>query len=98
MGGHKDHDNPAANVAPSPVDETGQATFWQGVFRLGQRWTRLMNGFPSDIRTQDPATLDQPLINRPHRELINPFINPLINHLDQPWSQSLLQIAVQDRN
>ncbi|QNI82732.1 hypothetical protein SynRS9907_01895 [Synechococcus sp. RS9907] len=57
-----------------------------------------MQGLPSDIRTQDPATLDQPLINRPHRELINPFINPLINHLDQPWSQDLLQIAVQDRN
>ena len=37
VGGHKDHDNPAATTAPSSVDEARQATFWQGVFRLGQR-------------------------------------------------------------
>ena len=37
IGGHKDHDDPTAAITPSPVDEARQATFWQGVFRLGQR-------------------------------------------------------------
>ena len=90
----EDHDDPAAAVAASPVDQPGDTTLRKGVFRLWQGLAEAMQAIPSDTKGSDLASADQPLINRPHRKEINPYINPSISHLNQPFLSALLRNPV----